>query len=57
MIKEGVDSFIEFGHGQVLNNLIKRIDPTVMLYNIGDENTESQIERVLNLYNIKAPPN
>jgi [acyl-carrier-protein] S-malonyltransferase len=44
MIASGVDHFVEFGHGQVLTNLIKRIDQNVMLYNIGDDTIESQIE-------------
>lgn len=44
MIDAGVDNFIEFGHGQVLTNLIKRIDQNVMSYNIADDTIESQIE-------------
>jgi [acyl-carrier-protein] S-malonyltransferase len=44
MIKDGVNTFVEFGRGQVLTNLIKRINPNVMLYNIADDTIESQLE-------------
>lgn len=43
MINTGVNNFIEFGHGQVLINLIKRINQDVMLYNVADDSIESQI--------------
>jgi [acyl-carrier-protein] S-malonyltransferase len=43
MIKAGANNFIEYGHGQVLTNLIKRINQDVILYNIADDSIESQI--------------
>jgi [acyl-carrier-protein] S-malonyltransferase len=43
MINAGVNNFVEFGHGQVLTNLIKRINQDVILYNITDDTIESQI--------------
>jgi [acyl-carrier-protein] S-malonyltransferase len=36
MLKEGVNAFIEIGSGNVLNGLIKRIDKTAKLLNIGN---------------------
>jgi [acyl-carrier-protein] S-malonyltransferase len=36
MLKEGISAFIEIGAGNVLSGLIKRIDKTVTLLNIGN---------------------
>ena len=36
MIANGVTAFFEIGHGAVLTNLIKRINPNVQVTNIGD---------------------
>jgi [acyl-carrier-protein] S-malonyltransferase len=43
MINAGTNNFVEFGHGQVLTNLIKRINQDVILYNVTDDSIESQI--------------
>jgi [acyl-carrier-protein] S-malonyltransferase len=43
MIKAGTNNFIEYGHGQVLTNLIKRINQDVILYNVADDSIESQV--------------
>jgi [acyl-carrier-protein] S-malonyltransferase len=43
MINAGANKFVEFGHGQVLTNLIKRINQDVILYNVTDDSIESQI--------------
>ena len=43
MINKGVNNFVEFGPGQVLTNLIKRINQEVVLYNIADNAIESQV--------------
>jgi [acyl-carrier-protein] S-malonyltransferase len=45
MIAGGVTRFVEIGHGQVLADLIKRIDPEVPVINIGDVDIEKQVER------------
>jgi [acyl-carrier-protein] S-malonyltransferase len=45
MIANGVASFVEVGHGQVLADLIKRINPAVPVLNIGDTDTEKQVEK------------
>ena len=47
MVQNGVGIFIEFGHGQVVANLIKRIDPEVKVYNIGDIETENQTSVII----------
>lgn len=47
MIMEGVTTFFEIGHRQVLAGLIKRIDSTVQVFNIGDVEIEKQIEKWL----------
>jgi [acyl-carrier-protein] S-malonyltransferase len=44
MISAGVNNFVEFGHGQVLTNLIKRINQDVILYNVAEDSIESQVE-------------
>ena len=36
MVETGIDTFIEVGPGKVLTGLIKRIDPSVKLYNVED---------------------
>lgn len=36
MLGQGIDTFIEFGPGNVLTGLIKRIAPQTRLYNIGE---------------------
>lgn len=48
MISQGVNTFIEFGHGQVINNLIKRINPDVTLFSIGDTDIENDIKVLVN---------
>jgi [acyl-carrier-protein] S-malonyltransferase len=45
MIAGGVTRFVEIGHGQVLADLIKRINPEVPVLNIGDADIEKQVER------------
>jgi [acyl-carrier-protein] S-malonyltransferase len=45
MIAGGVTRFVEIGHGQVLSDLIKRINPEVMVRNIGDVDIERQVEQ------------
>jgi [acyl-carrier-protein] S-malonyltransferase len=45
MIAGGVTSFVEIGHGQVLADLIKRINPEVPVFNIGDVDIEKQVEK------------
>jgi len=42
MINGGVTRFVEIGHGQVLADLIKRINPEVPVLNIDDVDTEKQ---------------
>lgn len=44
MIAGGVTVFVEIGHGQVLTDLIKRINPDVPVLNIGDVDIEKQVE-------------
>jgi [acyl-carrier-protein] S-malonyltransferase len=44
MIAGGVTRFVEIGHGQVLADLIKRINPDVPVLNIGDVDIEKQVE-------------
>jgi [acyl-carrier-protein] S-malonyltransferase len=46
MIAGGVTTFFEIGHGQVLAGLIKRINPTVQVINIGDVEIDKQIEKL-----------
>jgi len=36
MVETGIDTFIEVGPGKVLSGLIKRIEPSVKLYNVED---------------------
>ncbi|MBN1369894.1 MAG: ACP S-malonyltransferase [Dehalococcoidaceae bacterium] len=36
MLKQGIDTFIEFGPGNVLTGLIKRISPVARLFNVSD---------------------
>jgi [acyl-carrier-protein] S-malonyltransferase len=45
MIASGVTRFVEIGHGQVLADLIKRIDPAAQIFNIGDVEIEKQVEK------------
>jgi [acyl-carrier-protein] S-malonyltransferase len=45
MIAGGVTGFVEIGHGQVLADLIKRINPDVPVLNIGDVDIEKQVEQ------------
>jgi [acyl-carrier-protein] S-malonyltransferase len=44
MIAGGVTGFVEIGHGQVLADLIKRINTEVPVLNVGDVDTEKQVE-------------
>ena len=36
MVRNGVDTFVEVGPGRVLSGLIRRIEPSVKIYNVGD---------------------
>jgi malonyl CoA-acyl carrier protein transacylase len=45
MIAGGVTRFVEIGHGQVLADLIKRINPAMPVLNIGDVDIEKQVEK------------
>ena len=36
MVRNGVNTFVEVGPGRVLSGLIKRIEPSVKIYNVGD---------------------
>lgn len=45
IVAEGVTTFFEIGHGQVLTGLIKRISPGVQVFNIGDVETVRQISQ------------
>lgn len=46
--KSGVDTFLEIGPGRVLKGLLRRIDPTLVVYNVGTvkdmENVKDVIE-------------
>jgi len=44
MIADGVITFLEIGHGEVLAGLIKRINPEVQILNIGDMEIDEQVE-------------
>jgi [acyl-carrier-protein] S-malonyltransferase len=46
MISGGVTRFVEIGHGQVLADLIKRINADVTVLNIGDIDIEKQVEQL-----------
>jgi [acyl-carrier-protein] S-malonyltransferase len=45
MVAGGVTRFVEIGHGQVLTDLIKRIDPEVLVLNISDTDLEKQVDQ------------
>jgi [acyl-carrier-protein] S-malonyltransferase len=47
IIGQKIDDFIEFGHGQVLAGLIKRINPDVRMHNIDDISIENQISTIM----------
>ena len=46
-IKNGVDTFIEFGNGKVLSGLNKKISPEITTYNVSDSQSLNQIENLL----------
>jgi [acyl-carrier-protein] S-malonyltransferase len=39
MIREGVDAFVEVGNGKVLSGLVKKIDKTVTIFSIQDQDS------------------
>lgn len=53
MLNSGVNAFIEFGHGQVITNLIKRINPDIKVFNIDDVNTEKQVNGIIEYLNYR----
>jgi [acyl-carrier-protein] S-malonyltransferase len=44
MAKEGVTTFLEIGPGKVLKNLIRKIDPTLKVFNIEKPEDISKLE-------------
>jgi [acyl-carrier-protein] S-malonyltransferase len=45
LVREGVDTFVEVGAGNVLSGLLKRIAPNARLFNVGDpESLEKTLE-------------
>jgi [acyl-carrier-protein] S-malonyltransferase len=47
MVASGITNFIEIGSGQVLSNLIKRIDSTVSVFNISDREINEQVKAII----------
>jgi [acyl-carrier-protein] S-malonyltransferase len=47
MIADGVNTFVETGHGQVLTGLINRINPGIPIFNLGDTEIEKQVQYLL----------
>jgi [acyl-carrier-protein] S-malonyltransferase len=46
MIAGGITTFVEIGHGQVLADLIKRINAEATVFNIGDVDIENQVKNL-----------
>jgi [acyl-carrier-protein] S-malonyltransferase len=47
MIDSGIDTFVEVGPGKILTGLIRRIDPTVKLYN-----TDEELQKVIDTFSV-----
>ncbi|QCJ42024.1 ACP S-malonyltransferase [Bacillus sp. S3] len=52
MIELGVDTFIEIGPGKVLSGLIKKIDKTVKIYSVSDEESANAVIEALKEENL-----
>jgi len=49
MVAEGIDSFIEIGHGKVLSGMLRRIDRRIPVSNLGDMKTYESLCRKFEL--------
>ena len=52
LVKEGVDTFIEFGSGKVLSGLNRKICPDAKTYNVGDTASLQSTVEAINLLNV-----